>query len=109
MERTLESVKAMEHHFLVDEKDTVNGLFTVTGFSFSGRGQNTGLGFANLKDWSIRGSGEGSVFAIARRAMKSLSKVRDAHDLRLHPAGHHRAWQRQRLRLAVAGPRRAGP
>src|SRR4051812_1814954 len=78
MERTLESVKAMEHHFLVDEKDTVNGLFTVTGFSFSGRGQNTAIGFANLKDWSIRGSGEGSVFAIAGRAMKSLSRGRDA-------------------------------
>jgi hydrophobe/amphiphile efflux-1 (HAE1) family protein len=78
MERTLESVKAMEHHFLVDEKDTVNGLFTVTGFSFSGRGQNTGLGFANLKDWSVRGSDEGSVFAIAQRAMASLSRVRDA-------------------------------
>ena len=78
MERTLESVKAMEHHFLVDEKDNVNGLFTVTGFSFSGRGQNTALGFANLKDWSVRGSGEGSVFAIAQRAMASLSRVRDA-------------------------------
>ena len=78
MERTLELVKAMEHHFLVDEKDTVNGLFTVTGFSFSGRGQNTALGFANLKDWSVRGSDEGSVFAIAQRAMASLSRVRDA-------------------------------
>jgi len=78
MERTLEAVKAMEHHYLVDEKDNVNGLFTVTGFSFSGRGQNTAIGFANLKDWSIRGSGQGSVFAIAQRAMMSLSKVRDA-------------------------------
>ena len=78
MERTLESVKVMEKHFLEDEKDYVNGIFTVTGFSFSGRGQNTALGFSNMKDWSVRGSEEGSVFAIAQRAMASLSRVRDA-------------------------------
>ncbi|QQP88904.1 efflux RND transporter permease subunit [Skermanella sp. TT6] len=78
LERTLETVEAVERHYLEDEKDYVNGIFAVAGFSFSGRGQNTAIAFANLKDWEVRGSDEGAVSAIAGRAMASLSRVRDA-------------------------------
>ncbi|UEM04189.1 efflux RND transporter permease subunit [Skermanella rosea] len=78
LERTLETVEAVERHYLEDEKDYVNGIFAVAGFSFSGRGQNTAIAFANLKDWEVRGSDEGAVSAIAARAMASLSRVRDA-------------------------------
>ena len=53
MERTLSASRRWSIISSMDEKNTVNGLFTVTGFSFSGRGQNTALGFAKLKDWSI--------------------------------------------------------
>jgi multidrug efflux pump len=78
LERTLETVEAVEKHYLEDEKDYVQGAFAVAGFSFSGRGQNTAIVFSSLRDWSVRGSEEGAVSAIAGRAMGALSKVRDA-------------------------------
>ncbi len=77
-ERTLESVKKVEDFFLAQEKDTVGSLFTVVGFSFAGRGQNTAIGFIQLKDWDER-QGEGmDVFSVTQRANMALSAVKDA-------------------------------
>src|SRR5690606_2850931 len=53
-ERTIEVLKKVEQHFLENEKDTVKAIFTVAGFSFGGSGQNMGIGFVNLRDWSER-------------------------------------------------------
>lgn len=77
-ERTLETVKKVEHYFLNDEKDNVEHIFTVTGFSFAGRGQNSAIGFADLKDWDVRGGEGQDVASIAGRAMGSLSQIKDA-------------------------------
>lgn len=77
-ERTVEVLKKVEDHFLNTEEKTVNGLFTVAGFSFSGSGQNAGIAFINLKDWSLRTAPEDSVFAVAGRAMGAFSQIRDA-------------------------------
>ncbi|MCG2582912.1 efflux RND transporter permease subunit [Massilia sp. TS11] len=49
----------------------------VAGFSFSGSGQNAGLVFVPLKDWSERGPGE-SAEAVAGKAFGALSKITDA-------------------------------
>src|SRR5690606_35326098 len=62
-ERTLESVKQAENYFLENEKE-VEHLFTVTGFSFSGSGQNAPLGFVRLVDWEERPHADQSVFAV---------------------------------------------
>jgi len=77
-ERTVEVLKQLEDHFLTAEGDNVRGLFTVAGFSFSGRGQNAGIAFVNLVDWSQRGDPQNSVFAIAGRAMGAFSQIREA-------------------------------
>jgi len=53
-ERTLESIAALENHFLQNEKDAVDSVFSVQGFSFAGMGQNAGMAFVKLKDWSER-------------------------------------------------------
>ena len=53
-ERTLKVLRELERHFLEDEKDTVQSLFTVAGFTFSGSGQNAGIAFVRLRDWSER-------------------------------------------------------
>ncbi|WPZ33747.1 efflux RND transporter permease subunit [Thalassobaculum sp. OXR-137] len=74
-ERTVEVLKKVERHFLENEKDNVNGLFTVAGFSFSGSGQNAGIAFINLKDWSERPD---PVSAVVGRAYGALSQVREA-------------------------------
>ena len=77
-DRTLAVLKQVEHHFLVDEKDDVDGMFTVAGFSFNGQGQNAGLAFIHLKDWSERKGAKNHAPAIAGRAMAAFSKIRDA-------------------------------
>ena len=76
--RTWEVLKEVEHHFLVEEKDSVDSLFTVAGFSFAGSGQNMGLAFVKLKPWNERTTPELKAAAVASRAMSSLAKVRDA-------------------------------
>lgn len=76
-ERTIEVLKKLETHFLETEKETVNGMFTVAGFSFAGSGQNAGIAFVNLKDWSERTEPEQSVKAIVNRAYGAFSQIRD--------------------------------
>ena len=77
VERTLQSLKQMERHFLQDEKKTVEGIITVAGFSFAGRGQNMGLAWVRLKDWKVRQTPDLKAPAIAARAMKAFSQIRD--------------------------------
>jgi multidrug efflux pump len=77
-ERTMEVMKQIEHHFLDTEKEAVVSLFTVQGFSFGGVGQNTGVAFVSLKNWSERTSPEQSVQAIAGRAMGRFMQIKDA-------------------------------
>ena len=53
-------------------------MFTVIGFSFGGSGQNNGLAFTNLKDWSERKRPDLKVAAVAGRAMAYFSTFRNA-------------------------------
>jgi len=79
-ERTLDVVKRVEDHFLKNEneKGNVESVFAVTGFSFSGRGENMAMGFVKLKDWSERKRADQKVQAIAGRAMGAFMQYRDA-------------------------------
>jgi multidrug efflux pump len=83
--RTLAVAKQVEHHFLVDEKANVASMFIVAGFSFAGSGQNVGLGFILLKDWSERTGAKNRAPAIVQRAMGAFSKIRDAQVFALIP------------------------
>jgi multidrug efflux pump len=76
-ERTLQVIEQMEKHFLEEESKTVDSLITVAGFSFAGRGQNMGLAFVKLKDWKERKTPDLKAPAVAGRAMRSFSKIRD--------------------------------
>ena len=77
-ERTMQSIEKLERHFLEDEKDAVKAVFSIQGFSFGGSGQNTGMAFVNLKDWSERRSPDLHVRAVAGRAMAALGQIKDA-------------------------------
>ncbi|GAB5376012.1 MAG: efflux RND transporter permease subunit [Acuticoccus sp.] len=77
-ERTLGVMEQIEDYFLNDEKDVVDSLFTVVGFSFAGAGQNVGLGFVQLKDWNERKDPQSSIQALQGRAWGRLSQIRDA-------------------------------
>jgi len=73
--RTLEVIKQIEQYYL--KQPGIARTVAVTGFSFSGNGQNAGLVFTPLIDWSKRGADQ-SASAIAGRAFGALSQIRDA-------------------------------
>jgi multidrug efflux pump len=83
--RTLEVAKRIEHHFLETEKDNVQTLFTLSGFNFSGSGQNAGMAFVALKHWDERKGAENRADTIATRATMALSQIRDAQVFSLNP------------------------
>ena len=84
-ERTNNVIQQVEKHFLENEKDTVDSTFLVAGFGLGSSGQNVGLGFMRLKDWSERTEDSQSVTAIQGRAMAALSKIKDARVFALAP------------------------
>jgi multidrug efflux pump len=77
-ERTQKVLDEVSNYYLTKEKANVNSVFTVNGFGFAGRGQNTGIAFVSLKDWSERSGAENKVPAIAGRAMGAFSTIKDA-------------------------------
>jgi multidrug efflux pump len=77
-QRTLQVIERVEKHFLEKEASRVQSIFTVAGFSFAGRGENMGIGFVRMKDWSERKGAENGVRAIAGRAMGTFMQWRDA-------------------------------
>ncbi|MBU5377232.1 efflux RND transporter permease subunit [Pantoea septica] len=77
-ERTQKVMDQITDYFLNKEKDSVKSVFTVNGFGFSGRGQNTGIAFVSLKPWDERSSSDLKVPAIAGRAMGALGQIKDA-------------------------------
>ncbi|HEY4556207.1 MAG TPA: efflux RND transporter permease subunit [Lysobacter sp.] len=77
-ERTMKSIEKIENHFLENEKDAVESILTVQGFSFAGMGQNNGMAFVNLKHWDERTSPELGAEAVAGRGMGALMQIQDA-------------------------------
>jgi len=84
-ESTIEVIKQVEQQFLVDEKDSVDSIFTVAGFSFAGNGQNTGMAFVQLKDWSAREGDQSSAASVAMRATEAFSVIKGAMVFALTP------------------------
>ncbi len=76
--RTAEVSRQVREWFLTKEKANTNVIFTIEGFSFSGSGQNAGMAFVSLKNWSERKGDENTAQAIALRATQELSTIRDA-------------------------------
>jgi multidrug efflux pump len=63
----------------------VQGMVSVLGFSFSGQGQNAGLAFVTLKDWSERSGAGQTAQALAQRSFGALMGIRDAFIFPLSP------------------------
>ena len=78
LEQTKKVMDGVKDYFLEHEKDAVEACMTVSGVSFSGRGQNSGLAFVKLKDWDLRDRPDLKVGAVAGRAMGEFSKIRNA-------------------------------
>ncbi|MEG0486796.1 MAG: efflux RND transporter permease subunit [Acinetobacter sp.] len=78
LERTDKVITTMTDYFLNKEKEHVESIFTVAGFSFTGVGQNAGLAFIKLKDWSERTTPESQIGAIIQRGMALNMIIKDA-------------------------------
>jgi len=78
MERTRAVLDKVNDHFLGAEGDAVESVLAISGFGFSGRGQNSGIAFIRLKSWDQRSEPEMRASAIAGRAMGAFSKIKEA-------------------------------
>jgi multidrug efflux pump len=85
LSRTKEVARTVERYYLETEKANVQSLFTISGFSFVGVGQNAGMAFVEFKDWDERPGKENTSSAISNRAIGTLSRVRDAQIFALIP------------------------
>jgi multidrug efflux pump len=84
-ERTFKVMSDVEKFFLEKEKGTVDSLFTVVGFSFSGTGQNSGTAFIRMRDWGERPGPEGSVKGVAARAKTEFDQYTDGRTVPFAP------------------------
>ena len=79
---TLEQTEAVmgkvRDQFLNKERDSVESIMTISGQNQSGRGQNIAMAYIKLKDWKLRKRSELKVTAVANRAMKAFSQIRNA-------------------------------
>lgn len=82
-ERTGEVLKKAEEIFA--KQPEIEHYFTVAGFSFSGRAQNSGLAFLRLKPWEERDGKEHKVQAIIQRSLMELGGIKDAVVFPLNP------------------------
>ncbi len=77
-QRTDKVLAQVTDYFLKKEQRDVESVFTVSGFGFSGQGQNNGLAFVSLKPWSERQGEENRVTAIIARAAVAFGQIKDA-------------------------------
>ncbi|WP_345850946.1 efflux RND transporter permease subunit [Shewanella algae] len=75
-ESTMKVLEKVSDQFLADEN--VKSVLSVAGFSFAGQGQNMGIAFVRLKDWSERTAPGSDVQAVAGRAMAVFSQMKEA-------------------------------
>jgi multidrug efflux pump len=66
------------HYLLTQEKQAVEGVFTISGFSFGGHGQTAGLAFVPLKPWEQRPGERNRVQQIAARFNKHFAGTPEA-------------------------------
>ncbi|MDK2797563.1 MAG: multidrug efflux pump [Tepidiphilus sp.] len=82
-QRTQEIVSQAEQYFLAQPE--VQHTVGVVGFSFIGRGQNAGLVFVRLKDWSERKAAESSAQALIQKANRHFAPLKEAIIFSINP------------------------
>lgn len=76
MEQSVAVMDRIENYYL-NEEEAVQSVFSVVGFSFSGRSQNNGIAFVRLKDWSERNESQ-DVTDVIGRAFGFFASVKEA-------------------------------
>lgn len=76
-DRTIRVLEQVEQHLLQDQKDAVESVLSVAGFSFAGGGQNAGMVFVRLKPWDQRQRDDLQVAAVAGKVMQRFANLQD--------------------------------
>ena len=82
-ERTQDVLRQAEEYLA--KQPEVEHYFTVAGFSFAGRAQNSGLAFIRLKPWEDRPGKDHKVQAVIQRALAGFGNIKDAIVFPLNP------------------------
>lgn len=78
IDKTDAVMEQVANYYENKESANVDKVFTISGFSFAGSGQNTGMAFIKLKDWSERQGDDNTAQAIAKRAMMMNATIKEA-------------------------------
>ena len=79
LEQTQAVMDRVKAHFLENEKEAVRSVMTLSGLSFAGQVQSSGLAFVKLRDWDLRDRPDLKVDPVVGRAMAAFSQYRDAN------------------------------
>jgi multidrug efflux pump len=101
-DRTQKVLDKVAKHLLEQENEAVEGVFDVTGYSLAGTGQNTGIAFISLKDFSLRKFPELSADAVAE-GDRRLRRHQGRSGVRAGAAGDR--WPRRERRLILLSAR----
>lgn len=77
IEKTRSAMEKASAYFLTAEKENIDSIMSVVGFSFAGQGQNAGMAFIKLKDWSERTAKDQHPDMISQRAYMPLMGIRE--------------------------------
>ncbi len=84
-ETTARTLKDITDYLLNDEKGIVDAAFTVNGFSFAGRGQNSALVFIRLKDYALRQRADQTAQALVARFATRFTPYKTALVVPINP------------------------
>ncbi len=78
IEQTEGVLAQIRQYFMEREPDAVESFMGVAGVGQAGRGQNQAMSYIRLKDWDLRQKPGLSAKEVAGRAMRTLSRIKDA-------------------------------
>jgi multidrug efflux pump len=83
--RTQAVLDDVANYLLEHERESVDGTLEIMGFNFAGRGQNSGLMFVRMKDWSVRRSSDLKVQALIKRLSQRYKNYKEANVIAINP------------------------
>lgn len=83
--RTQAVLDEIRSYLMAQESDVLESAYTVNGFNFAGRGQNSGMLFIGLKPWEERKGEDTSIFSFTQRLQARISQIKDGTAIAIVP------------------------
>ncbi|MDR0842422.1 MAG: efflux RND transporter permease subunit [Acidobacteriota bacterium] len=85
MEQTEAVVNEIRDYYLTEEKDAVEQVMNIVGYSQAGMAQNQAMMFVDLKDWDLRHDPQLQLPALVSRATARFASIRNARIYAIAP------------------------